>query len=65
MHSIEAAVIVPIILFLFCGILRLGFGLHDVVKEEADLSEHWDISVMEEIRTIDCVKEGKDIFYED
>ncbi|MGN0342201.1 MAG: hypothetical protein ACI4DO_05345 [Roseburia sp.] len=65
MHSIEAAVIIPIILFLFCGILRLGFELHDVVKEAADLSEHWEISVMAELRQIDRVQMEEEIFYED
>lgn len=65
MHSIEAAVVVPIILFLFCGILGLGFQLHDEVRRSADLSEHWEISVMEELWQIDGAQEVKETFYED
>ncbi|MBR1391570.1 MAG: hypothetical protein IJ567_09070 [Lachnospiraceae bacterium] len=64
MHSIEAAVIVPIILFLFCGSLYLGFHLHDGVKEAAEWKDRWNISIMKEVRTIDVMMEGKEVLYD-
>lgn len=53
--TIEAAVIVPIILFTLYVIITLGFDLHENVKLAAMEREALAIDTMEEIRKQDIV----------
>lgn len=50
-YTIEAAIILPIVLFIILGAVRLGVTLHQEVKEEAC---HY-----ERLEELDAVKEVK------
>lgn len=53
--TIEAAVIVPIILFAFCAMISLSFELHEKVKIAAAERDILEIDTMKEIRNQDVV----------
>lgn len=53
--TIEAAVIVPLILFVFCAVITLSFELHENVKQEAAEREALTIDTMKEVRQQDIV----------
>lgn len=53
--TIEAAVIVPIILFTFCALISLSFELHERVKEASVNRGAAETDTMEEIRKQDMV----------
>lgn len=48
-YTIEASIVVPILLTVWCAILWLGFQLHDEVKETAARQEELQIDTMQEI----------------
>lgn len=55
--TVEAAIIVPILLMIICGVLWLGFSLHDEVRTTAlRPSALEDIEAMKEIRERDFIK---------
>lgn len=54
-YTIEAAVVVPMLLTVWCGIILLGFSLHEEVKETAARRSELEIAVMDKIREQDVV----------
>ena len=54
-YTIEASIIVPIILLAFCAMITIGFDLHDCVKKAAADYEKLQIETMEIIRKQDIV----------
>lgn len=54
--TIEAAIVVPIILFTFCAMITLSFDLHENVKQAAAERDALAIDTMGEIRKQDIVR---------
>ena len=54
-YTIEASIIVPIILFTFCAMITIGFDLQDCVKEAAADCEKLQIETMKTVRKQDIV----------
>lgn len=54
-YTIEAAVVVPMLLTVWCGNILLGFSLHEEVKETAARRSELEIAVMDKIWEQDVV----------
>lgn len=52
-YTIEAAIVVPLLLMVWCGILWLGYQLHDEVRKTAARQDELEIETMQKIWEMD------------
>lgn len=55
--TVEAAIVVPMILFSFCALITWGIQLHEIVKESAENQDALHIETMKRIREQDIILE--------